>query len=457
MYFCLFFLQNGLRTAELQGLDDDIQIAMQAIRDQFLQTEFHTSNTDRRGRGSDLKHYTQRNNSRDRSYGNSTRYNNQDSYNNNYQQQNYQAKRPIVEDEWEDKTPNRSLNEYKSTSSKELEHDWGMEEMRSNFQPSLNAYTTSKSSNNNFDDSSSSKPKFTPNSSYDNRRRNDTYANNNNDNNYSTNRYNYNSRNDKADTQTPTESSNSYEPIDWDKVNAECDAARKARWEKCPLLKKDFYTEHPNTAGMTQEEIDKFHFENNNISVSLVFDETASKESMPKPVTRFEYAFENYPDLLAEVQKQGFDRPSPIQSQMWPILLRGEDCIGIAQTGTGKTLAFLLPALIHTDGQPHPRGTAARGGPNILVLAPTRELAIQIEKEVAKYQFRNIRAICLYGGSDRKKQIEMVESGVEMIVATPGRLNDLVAAKYIKIESITYLVLDEADRMLDMGKKYYII
>lgn len=85
------------------------------------------------------------------------------------------------------------------------------------------------------------------------------------------------------------------------------------------------------------------------------------------------------------------------------------------------------------------------------MLAPTRELAIQIVKEVEKYQFRGIRAVCLYGGSDRRKQIETIESGVEIIIATPGRLNDLVADGHIKIESITYLVLDEADKMLDMG------
>ena len=83
-----------------------------------------------------------------------------------------------------------------------------------------------------------------------------------------------------------------------------------------------------------------------------------------------------------------------------------------AQTGTGKTLAFLLPAMIHIDGQPIERGK--RGGPNVLVLAPTRELAIQIEMEVNKYQFRGIRAVCLYGGGERSKQIAIVESGVEI-------------------------------------------
>lgn len=242
-----------------------------------------------------------------------------------------------------------------------------------------------------------------------------------------------------------------YEPIDWDKINAEADAARKTRWASCPLLLKDFYKEHDATKALTKEEIENFRLENNKIQVSRVFDPEADPDTMPKPITRFEYGFGAWPDLLDEIKKAGFDRPSPIQSQMWPILLKGEDCIGIAQTGTGKTLAFLLPALIHTDGQPHPRGIKARGGPNVLVLAPTRELAIQIEKEVAKYQFRNIKAVCLYGGNDRRKQIEVVEKGVEVIIATPGRLNDLVAAKHIKIESITYLILDEADRMLDMG------
>lgn len=253
-------------------------------------------------------------------------------------------------------------------------------------------------------------------------------------------------------TNMKTKSSEPTTIIDWDKANSECEAARKAHWAKCPKLIKDFYNEHPDVTQMTDKEVSHYREENMNIVVSRTFDETAPINAMPKPVKKFEQAFSAFPDLLAEIQKAGFQTPSPIQSQMWPILLAGEDCIGIAQTGTGKTLAFLLPALIHTDGQPHPRGIAARGGPNVLVLAPTRELAIQIEKEVAKYQFRGIRAVCLYGGNDRKKQIDVVESGVEIIIATPGRLNDLVSANHIKIESITYLILDEADRMLDMVK-----
>ncbi len=96
-----------------------------------------------------------------------------------------------------------------------------------------------------------------------------------------------------------------------------------------------------------------------------------------------------------------------------------------SQTGTGKTLAFLLPAFIHIKGQPVPLGQ--RGGPNVLVLAPTRELALQIAEEVEKYEYRGIKSVCVYGGGDRREQMKMITEGVEIIIATPGRLNDLVS------------------------------
>lgn len=135
-----------------------------------------------------------------------------------------------------------------------------------------------------------------------------------------------------------------------------------------------------------------FRESNNNITVSRAFpDKPLAEVPIPNPAMTFEQCFSEYPDLLNEIRKAGFEKPSPIQCQAWPVLLKGEDMIGIAQTGTGKTLAFLLPAMIHTEYQPVPRG-AARGGPNVLVLAPTRELALQIEKEVGKYQFRGMKA-----------------------------------------------------------------
>lgn len=238
--------------------------------------------------------------------------------------------------------------------------------------------------------------------------------------------------------------------IDWDAVNKQCDDAIKERWAKCPPLEKNFYKEHPEVAALSEDQIAQFRKENMNIKVSRTFEEQAKdSDPIPNPVVEFHHAFLEYPDLMQEIEKQGFKKPSPIQAQGWPVLLKGEDLIGIAQTGTGKTLAFLLPALIHIERQPVPRNE--RGGPNVLILAPTRELAQQIEHEVQKYQFRQIKACCVYGGGDRRRQVDIVKAGVQIIIATPGRFNDLVSSGIIDITSVTYLVLDEADRMLDMG------
>ncbi|SPP88163.1 ATP-dependent RNA helicase DBP2 [Drosophila guanche] len=239
--------------------------------------------------------------------------------------------------------------------------------------------------------------------------------------------------------------------IDWAGLNKASEQAAAARWAKLPQLTKNFYREAPEVAKLSDEEVQRIRAENNNTTVSLVFEpkEGEAVPPIPNPVWKFEQCFAEYPDLLGEIEKQGFPKPSPIQSQAWPILLKGHDMIGIAQTGTGKTLAFLLPGMIHTEYQSIPRGQ--RGGANVLVLAPTRELALQIEMEVKKYSFRDMRAVCIYGGGSRRNQISDVERGAEIIICTPGRLNDLVQANVIDVSSITYLVLDEADRMLDMG------
>lgn len=183
---------------------------------------------------------------------------------------------------------------------------------------------------------------------------------------------------------------------------------RRKKWAKCPPMIKKFYDEAPEVAALGPAQVAELRELNNNTTVDRVFKEKEEgMEPIPNPVWKFEQCWAKYPDLLNEIKKQvsksllyemrglivtfqGFERPSPIQSSAWPILLKGEDMIGIAQTGTGKTLAFLLPALIHIEYQPVPRED--RGGPNVLVLAPTRELAIQIEKEVGKYSFRGIKA-----------------------------------------------------------------
>ncbi|CAH0731819.1 unnamed protein product, partial [Brenthis ino] len=239
------------------------------------------------------------------------------------------------------------------------------------------------------------------------------------------------------------------EMIDWSKLNSSYSNQQQERWNNLPPIIKDFYKEDPTISNMTPAEVTCWRLANNDIQVKRTFDDKPGLRPVPNPVLTFEQAFQHYPEILEEIRKQGFEQPSPIQSQAWPILLRGEDMIGIAQTGTGKTLAFLLPALIHIDGQPIPR--EKRDGPTVLIMAPTRELALQIEKEVSKYQYKGIKSVCIYGGGDRKEQIKIVTKGVDIVIATPGRLNDLVLARHLNIINFSYIVLDEADRMLDMG------
>uniref|UniRef100_A0A8C9UBP0 RNA helicase n=1 Tax=Serinus canaria TaxID=9135 RepID=A0A8C9UBP0_SERCA len=214
-----------------------------------------------------------------------------------------------------------------------------------------------------------------------------------------------------------------------------------------PPIEKNFYKESPRTASMSQEEVELWRKENNDITCDDL--KEGEKRCIPNPVCKFEDVFEHYPDIMANIRKVGFQKPTPIQSQAWPIILQGIDLIGIAQTGTGKTLAYLMPGFIHLTSQPISKDQ--RGGPGMLVLAPTRELALQVEAECSKYAYKGIKSICVYGGGDRKGQIDTVTKGVDIVIATPGRLNDLQMNNFINLKSITYLVLDEADRMLDMG------
>lgn len=244
-----------------------------------------------------------------------------------------------------------------------------------------------------------------------------------------------------------TSDESSFEPIDWQGLLHRSDMEREKRLASLPPVKKNFYFESPEVSNMSTKEVAEFRQRNNSMTVSKLNEDDQRK--IPKPVTTFEQAFLHYPEILEEIRKQNFKEPSPIQCQAWPILLQGHDMIGIAQTGTGKTIAFLLPAMIHIDNQAIPR--AERPGPTCLILAPTRELAQQIEQETKKYQYRAIKCVCLYGGGNRRDQINVVTKGVEIVIATPGRLNDLVMNNIVDVTGVTYLVLDEADRMLDMG------
>ncbi|MBL7713049.1 MAG: DEAD/DEAH box helicase, partial [Chitinophagaceae bacterium] len=153
--------------------------------------------------------------------------------------------------------------------------------------------------------------------------------------------------------------------------------------------------------------------------------------------------------ILAALHDTGYSTPTPIQEQSIPELLAGKDLFGCAQTGTGKTAAFSLPILQMLDAQrigPH-------SGIKALILAPTRELAIQIQENIVAYSknLSNIRSTVIFGGVNQHSQVERLRKGVNILVATPGRLLDLMGQGFIKLNTVTHFVLDEADRMLDMG------
>lgn len=151
--------------------------------------------------------------------------------------------------------------------------------------------------------------------------------------------------------------------------------------------------------------------------------------------------------LLKALQKEGYETPTPIQQQAIPVVLSGKDLLGCAQTGTGKSAAFILPILQHLAGRP-----SAEKHIRALILTPTRELAIQINESTAAYgRFLPLKHQVVYGGVNINTQISGLRKGADVLVATPGRLLDLVNQRIISLGSITHFVLDEADRMLDMG------
>merc|ERR1712225_159282 len=153
--------------------------------------------------------------------------------------------------------------------------------------------------------------------------------------------------------------------------------------------------------------------------------------------------------VMSEVKAQGFPAPTAIQSQGWPMALSGRDVVGIAETGSGKTLTYCLPAIAHINAQPL---LSPGDGPIVLVLAPTRELAVQIQEECTKFGASSrIRNTCVYGGVPKGGQARDLRRGCEIVIATPGRLIDMLESGKTNLRRVTYLVLDEADRMLDMG------
>lgn len=213
-------------------------------------------------------------------------------------------------------------------------------------------------------------------------------------------------------------------------------------WSKETLVafEKNFYKEHPEVKALSQSDVDRIRKER---EITVI----AGKD-VPKPVTSFDQT--SFPDyILKAINAVGFQAPTPIQVQGWPIALSGRDVIGIAETGSGKTLAFLLPAIVHINAQHLLR---PGDGPIVLVMAPTRELVEQIRQQCNQFGASSrIKSAVAYGGVPKRQQMYDLRRGVEILLACPGRLIDFLESNVTNLRRVTYLVLDEADRMLDMG------
>ncbi|CAG10773.1 unnamed protein product, partial [Tetraodon nigroviridis] len=214
---------------------------------------------------------------------------------------------------------------------------------------------------------------------------------------------------------------------------------RKKHWNlsELPKFQKNFYQEHPDTSRRPLQEIEQYRRSK---------EVTVKGRDCPKPILKFhEAAFPSY--VMEVISKQNWTEPTPIQSQGWPVALGGKDMVGIAQTGSGKTLAVTFHVCLSVCPSVPP---SLR--PKCLVLAPTRELAQQVQQVAAEYgRASRLKSTCIYGGAPKGPQIRDLERGVEICIATPGRLIDFLECGKTNLRRCTYLVLDEADRMLDMG------
>lgn len=211
-------------------------------------------------------------------------------------------------------------------------------------------------------------------------------------------------------------------------------------WAQYNLIpfQKNFYNEHPSVTARPLHEIDAYRRTNQIIG----------PPNCVNPIIKFHEAGFNQA-IMNLISKLGFTEPTPIQAQGWPIALSGSDMIGIARTGSGKTLAFVLPSIIHIAAQP---ALNPGEGPIALILCPTRELAQQVMSVCEEFgNLANLKTACLYGGAPKSQQIRDLQAGADLVVATPGRLIDLLNMGKTNLHRCTYLVMDEADRMLDMG------
>ncbi|XP_043708851.1 DEAD-box ATP-dependent RNA helicase 24-like [Telopea speciosissima] len=202
---------------------------------------------------------------------------------------------------------------------------------------------------------------------------------------------------------------------------------------------KDFYKEKSSISGMSEQDVAEYR---KSLAIRV------SGFDVPRPVKSFDdCGFSS--QLMSAITKQGYEKPTPIQCQALPIVLSGRDIIGIAKTGSGKTAAFVLPMIMHIMDQPE---LEKEEGPIGVICAPTRELAHQIYLESKKFaKSHGIRVFAIYGGMSKLEQFKELKAGCEIVVATPGRLIDMLRMKAVTMFRSTYLVLDEADRMFDLG------
>ncbi|KAL3840111.1 hypothetical protein ACJIZ3_024702 [Penstemon smallii] len=209
-----------------------------------------------------------------------------------------------------------------------------------------------------------------------------------------------------------------------------------------PTFRKNFHIEVKETSRMTTEEVAAYRKE---LELKI------HGKDVPKPVKAW-HQIGLSTKVLDTIKKLNFEKPMPIQAQALPIIMSGRDCIGIAKTGSGKTLAFVLPMLRHIKDQPP---LVSGDGPIGLIMAPTRELVQQIHSDIKKFaKVMGLTCVPVYGGSGVAQQISDLKRGAEIVVCTPGRMIDILCTsggKITNLRRVTYLVMDEADRMFDMG------
>uniref|UniRef100_A0A8C7JUC4 Probable ATP-dependent RNA helicase DDX46 n=1 Tax=Oncorhynchus kisutch TaxID=8019 RepID=A0A8C7JUC4_ONCKI len=220
------------------------------------------------------------------------------------------------------------------------------------------------------------------------------------------------------------------EPVDHQKIEYE-------------PYRKDFYVEVPELAKMSPEEVNVHRLDLEGIAVK--------GKGCPKPIKSWVQCGTSM-KILSALKRHSYEKPTPIQAQAIPAIMSGRDLIGIAKTGSGKTIAFLLPMYRHIMDQ---RPLEEAEGPIAVIMTPTRELALQITKECKKFSKPlNLRVVCVYGGTGISEQIAELKRGAEIIVCTPGRMIDMLGANSGRVTNLrraTYVVVDEADRMFDMG------